>query len=145
MLTLETVSPQNYKETLGLSVAKDQKHLIEPVVQSLADAFVWSALPRVARRGDALVGFVLVFPFELDGEPVVNIVRFMIEQRHQRQGLGRELMAVTLDWIRSLDPTPVRVRISAVPENETALRLYRAAGFEGSELEDGEVALWRDS
>ena len=68
MLTLETVTPQNYKETLGLLVAKDQQHLIAPVVTSLADAFVWSALPRVARHGDALVGFVLVFPFERNGE-----------------------------------------------------------------------------
>ncbi len=145
MLTLEPVSPQNYKETLGLSVAENQQHLIAPVVKSLADAFVWSALPRVARHEDALVGFVLVFPFELNGEPVVNIVRFMIEQGRQRQGLGRELMRVTLDWIRSLEPTPVRVRISTFPENERALKLYRAAGFEGSELEDGEVALWRDA
>ena len=145
MLTLEPVTPQNYRETLGLSVAKDQQHLIAPVVKSLADAFVWSALPRVARRGDALVGFVLVFPFEKNGEPVVNIVRFMIEQVCQRQGLGRELMEVTLDWIRSLEPTPVRIRISTKPENERALKLYRAAGFEGAGLEDGEVALWRDA
>ena len=144
VIELERVTPANYAETLALSVCPAQERLIASVVKSLADAFVWNADVRVAREGDCLVGFVMMYAFERDGEPIVNVVRFMIDQRHQGRGLGRIMMAKTLDWISAFDPPPRRVRISTSPENMRALRLYRSAGFEGSEIEDGEVVLWLD-
>jgi len=144
MLTLDLVTPANYEESLALKVSEDQEHLIAPMVNSLADAFVWKAEPRVAIEEGRLVGFVMVFPFTLDDTPVVNIVRFLIDAGHQSRGLGRQLMGATIDLIGSLEPRPVRVRISTFPENERALSLYRSTGFEGSDIEAGEVVLWRD-
>ena len=144
-LLLERITPENYAATLALSVAPDQTRLIAPVVRSLADAFVWGAEPRVARRGTDLVGFVMIFPFELAGEPVANVVRFMVDEHHQGQGIGRELMAATLGWVESRSPRPSRIRISSLPENTRALGLFRSCGFEGNDndLEDGEVVLWK--
>lgn len=143
VVELEPVTPGNYEETLELAVTADQSRLIASVTKSLADAFVWHALARVARHEGAVIGFVLVYPFELEGENVANIVRFMIDQRHQRLGLGRAMLSSTLDWMAELEPRPQRVRVSTFPENEPALRLFRSAGFVGSKVENGEVVLWR--
>jgi diamine N-acetyltransferase len=142
-MDLEPVTPENYAETLTLAVAPDQERLISPVVKSLSDAFVWQSQVRVCREAERLVGFVMAYAFEWEGEPVVNIVRFLIDQHHQGRGLGRELLRLAIDWIASFEPNPVRARISTYPDNERALKLYRSAGFEGSDLVDGEVILWR--
>jgi diamine N-acetyltransferase len=144
VIELEAVTPENYAETLTLAVTPDQERLISPVVKSLSDAFVWSSQVRVAREEDRLVGFVMAYAFEWEGEQVVNIVRFLIDQRHQGRGLGRELLTSTLDWIASFEPTPVRARISTYPDNERALALYRSAGFDGSDMVDGEIVLWKE-
>jgi len=143
VIELEAVTPANYDEVLLLRVAPAQEHLIAPVVKSLADAFVWGAEPRVARSAGQLVGLVLVFPFELAAEPVVNIVRLMIDHRHQGRGLGRLLIDSTIDWVATFRPRPSRLRVATFPENERALILYRTAGFQGSDIENGEVVLWR--
>lgn len=140
---LEAIVPDNYAETLRLDVMPEQRPWVASIEKSLADAFVWGARARVARRGDLLVGFVLVFPYAIGGTPVANIARFMIDHRHQRQGLGRALMAVTLEWLASWQPKPERIRISTFPENAVARRLYRSCGFSETEIEGGEVVLWR--
>ncbi len=146
MFVLEPISVENHVEARELSVAEGQTHLVASVAESLADAYVWKqSQTRVARNQDGvLVGFVMVFPFELVGEPVVNIVRFLVDKDHQGIGVGRQLLDATVQWLASLEPEPVRIRVSTSPENERALRLYRAAGFEGDELENGETVLWRD-
>jgi RimJ/RimL family protein N-acetyltransferase len=146
MIVLEPVGVENHTEARGLSPAADQMHLIASVTESLADAYVWKdAQTRVARNQDGvLIGFVMIFPFELDEEPVLNIVRLLVDQDHQGAGAGRELLDATLRWIASLEPRPVRVRVSTFPENHRALRLYRTAGFEEDDLENGEIVLWRD-
>ena len=144
MIVLRPVTPENYDSALELHVTPEQERFVGPVMQSLADAFVHvGAEVRMACDDDLPVGFVLIFPFELDGEPVVNIVRFLIDARYQGRGLGRESLTATLDWIRSLVPRPQRVRISTLPDNEAALALYRSMGFEDHGMEEGELALWQ--
>lgn len=144
MITLELVTPENYDEALALAVTDEQAHLIAPMVKSFADAFIWNAHPRVAVMDGRLVGFVMVFPFEVARAPVVNIVRFLIDARFQGQGLGRRLMGATIDWVATFDPRPSRIRISTFPENQRALGLYESVGFRQSGVEDGEAVLWRD-
>jgi diamine N-acetyltransferase len=145
VLTLEPVTVENYAATLALSVKPEQKDLVAPVVHSLADAYVHRALPRVAREGADLVGFVLVYPFELDAVACVNVVRFLIDRQHQGRGLGRALMAATLSWLASWDRPPARIRIATLPHNAAARRLYQSAGFVEDGIHDGEVVMWRSA
>lgn len=145
MLTLEEITPENYQEAMALSVTEAQQAFVSPVVRSLADAYVWDALPRLAREGEKPVGFLMVYPFEHDGLRVINIVRLLIDREHQGRGLGRELMTSLLGWLATLEPPARRLRISTKPENAGALHLYRAFGFEGEEMYEGEVVLWRDA
>lgn len=75
---------------------------------------------------------------------IVNIVRLMIDARHQGKGLGSDLLKVATVWISGFHPRPHTIRISTVPENVTAFLLYKSQGFHETGIEDGEVALYRD-
>lgn len=144
MIRLEPITPDNQKAVREMSVREDQQHLVAPVELSLADAYVWKESSfRAAYKDESPVGYVLVFPFTESDQRIVNIVRLMIDARYQGSGLGRALLITTLEWIESFSPVVDKVRISALPENEVALRLYRSEGFEDAGLEDGEVALYR--
>ena len=147
MLTLEPGTPDNYEAALALKVRPDQEPFVAPVVNSLADAYVWrhGAIPLVARDGEAAVGFVLLYyPFEDEGTDKITLVRFMLDQQHQGRGLGPELLTATLEYARALQPRPARVKLSVVPENRHAQRLYEQFGFAGNEVEHGERVMWCD-
>jgi diamine N-acetyltransferase len=143
-LQLQPITPDNQAAIRSLSVSADQSHLVATVDQSLADAYVWKdAVFRGAYHDAEPVGYVMVFPFDRNGERVVNIVRLMIDARFQGRGLGRTLLTETLEWIGSFEPPAGRIRISTLPDNDVALRLYRSLGFEKSGTEEGEIALYR--
>ena len=143
MIELRDITPDNHLEVRSLSVHPEQTRFVADVDKSLADAFVWrDALARAAYHQGAAVGFVMIFPYSEAGVSHVNIVRLMIAAEHQGIGLGRQLLAETLLWIDALSPD--RIRISTLPDNETALRLYRSFGFVENGVEDGEIALYLD-
>lgn len=98
---------------------------------------------RLAYDGEVAVGCLLVAPFERGGDPIVNIVRLMIEHRHQGQGLGRGILQATIDWISNFDPKPMRIRISTLANNAVALSLDKSHGFNETGTEDGEIVLYR--
>ena len=142
MLTLMPVTSDNYDAALELGVAPDQQRFVAPIVKSLADSAVWvDARLRVARHDDVLIGYMMIFPFDRDGEKLVNIVRLMIDQRFQGRGLGRKLLIATLE--ETVFYAPDRIRISADPANHVALSLYESVGFVQAGMEEGEVALYR--
>lgn len=143
MIELRDITPDNHLEVRALAVFPEQQHLVATVDKSLADGFIWKdALLRAAYHDNTAVGFVCVFPFEENGRRTVNVVRLLIDSRHQGQGLGRALFGSTLKWVESLSPD--RIRISTLPENEVALSLYKSMGFVEAGIEDGEIALYLD-
>ena len=145
MIHLKPITPENHVEVRQLAVRTDQSHLIASVEKSLADAYVWSdSVFRVAYEDETSVGFVLVFPFSDDGKRIVNIVRLMIDARFQGRGLGRALLRKMFEWFRSFEPAVDRIRISTLPENATALALYKSEGFRERGEEHGEVVLYRE-
>ncbi len=143
-LELVAIDEHNHRAVRSLDVHPDQTHLIASVDASLADAYVWTdSIFRAALEEGIPVGYVLVYPFDRDGYRLVNIVRLMVDARHQGRGIGRTLLGTTLDWIRTFTPAPDLIRISTLPENERALGLYLSMGFEARGTEDGEIALYR--
>jgi diamine N-acetyltransferase len=144
VIDLIEITEENHRAIRALSVRPDQEHLVANVDASLADAYIWTeAIFRGAVRDGIPVGYVLVFPLDRDGHRVVNIARLMVDARFQGQGLGREILSRTLDWISAFSPRPDLIRISTLPENEPALGLYLSLGFEPRGREDGEIALYR--
>ena len=81
------------------------------------------------RAGHDIVGFTMLYPLGGEGEPaVINLVRFMIDHRFQRRGLGRLAMEAI---IRNASSRPgVKVmQLSVLPQNQAAIKLYEALGF----------------
>lgn len=144
LIQLRPITPENHAEIRKLSVRDDQRQFVASVEKSLADAYVYpDATFRAAFEGETAVGCVLVFPFDDEGQRIVNIVRLLIDARFQGRGFGRETLKETLAWIRSFAPPVELIRISTLAENEIALKLYQNLGFQERGVESGEIALYR--
>jgi len=145
VVELRPVTPDNYRACIEMTVRPEQRGFVAPNRHSLAEAYVHPAAePRLIYRDDEPVGFVMFHPVDperpADGH---GIVRFMIDERHQGQGLARPALRAALEWIREQHHVD-RVRLSVVPENEQARALYRAEGFaETGEMDHGEVVMVR--
>jgi diamine N-acetyltransferase len=94
---LEEITPANIEAALALRVRPDQEHLVEPVVKSLAEAYVHPgvAWPRLIRDGDRAVGFLMAFldiDFAGDGKGAdirSGLWRLNIAAGEQGCGYGR--------------------------------------------------------
>lgn len=142
-IELVPVSPDNYDPAMALTVREDQKSFVGTVQKSLADAYVYKeAVFRLAYCDDAPVGYLLLYPYDENQIRHVNIVRLMIDQKHQGRGLGRALLEAAIRLIASLQPPAEVVRNSTLPSNTVALALYRSRGFIERGIEDDEIALY---
>jgi RimJ/RimL family protein N-acetyltransferase len=77
----------------------------------------------VALDGRELVGDLTVFDLAQD-EPELGMI---VAASHRGRGIGRALLDRAAGWARVNARTALRLRV--FPDNEPALRLYRAAGF----------------
>ncbi|MEU8604646.1 GNAT family N-acetyltransferase [Streptomyces parvulus] len=66
-LRLETITSANFEAATGIRVRPEQEFAVEPVVKSLAEAYVHDgvAWPRLIVDGDRPVGFLMAF-FDID-------------------------------------------------------------------------------
>jgi diamine N-acetyltransferase len=116
-MRLEKITPENYEAALALSVRPDQEDLVEPVVKSLAEAYVFSdyAWPRLIYDGDRLVGFLMAFfdiPWDPERDPDdlrSGIWRLNIAADAQRRGYGRFAVEAVCDQIRTRGGTQAYV------------------------------------
>lgn len=143
MVTLRKIEEANFRECIHLSVSEEQKKFVAPNVTSLAQAWLYgdAARPFSIYAGDTMVGFLMLDWDENEGR--CGIWRFMIDQRFQGLGYGREAMRAVLDLLGEV-PTFSVVKLSYVEGNAAAEALYRSVGFAlTGEMEDGEVVMAR--
>lgn len=135
-VTLEPVNEQNREACLGLEVSPEQSRLIATNARSLQQASTRSDFLPIAIRCDGeVVGFLM---YELRRNGVALLHRFMIDRRHQRQGIG--LRAMDIFKGRIAEAGFETVFLSFRPENTAARRLYARLDFVEQEIEsDGEV------
>lgn len=143
VVRLGRLTASNLHRARALRVHPKQRRFIAPVERSLSEARRDAGmLFRLAYVGETAVGYVLLGPQLIDGVRVVNVIRLMIDRRFQRCGYGRRLLDTALGWIDSFDPPVELVRLSVVPGNVAAEKLYASAGFTAMGFEDGELALY---
>ena len=131
---LAPVDATTWRAAYGLRPREDQEHFVAPNAYSMLEAIhTPGAEALVGFAGDVAVGFVMLEVDRRDGRPW--IVRFMIGAEHQGRGHGRRLLDAALARLEARHPG-VPIRLSVVPGNASAERLYRAAGFRPT----GEVA-----
>ncbi len=145
-VSLREISADTVLAVVRLEVAEAQKGFVAPNAISLAQAlFAPEAWYRAICLGETPVGFVmledqsrLVPPPE---HPEIGIWRFMIDARHQRQGIGRAALQLVIDEVRGRGRF-ARLELSYVPGPGCPEPFYLGLGFRHTGRVDGkEVVL----
>ena len=135
-INLKSVNPENEVACSSLEVKEDQAGLIAPNAKSIE----WAkanpkSVPLAVYTDTTLVGFVL---YEPRGNDVFSIHRVMIDRRHQKRGIARRSMELTIAEIKKRGG--VTIYLSFRPENHAAKHLFQSLGFVQHEIEsDGEI------
>ena len=147
----------NFWPLLDLRVTNEQEDFVASNAVSLAQAYDCRADGKYAQcfglyDGETLVGFAMIGHDSEDYEDIPEVYshsyclwRYMIDQRYQKRGYGRDGLALLLDYVRSApDGEEALWSTSYEPENEVAARLYASFGFEpNGELDGDEIVAVR--
>ncbi len=140
MVTLEPITRDNLRAVVKLSVGDDQDGFVATNIMSIAQAYVeptWTPLAIVA-NGEP-VGFVMVGRDTDTGHDW--IIRLMVDRAHQGKGYGKAGLLAAIERLRAT-PGNTEIRLSYVPGNAQAERLYQHVGFEATgEIDDGEIVM----
>lgn len=140
------ITPENYDEAKRLNVRPEQRKYVASIKDTLADAFVYKESQfRLVKKDGIILGYILIYPYEIKGKICVNIVRMAIDKNYQGKGLGRLLLRNIVQWIKDYYDDVSKIRISTMPENKLALKLYMSEGFEKTGIEENEIALYMDT
>ncbi len=152
MIRLEAISGKNVWDILKLRVGEAQKSFVAPNDVSIIEAYIaithhGHAFPFGIYDGDTPVGFCMI-GFGTDDEwedaPAIarnsyNLWRFMIGERYQGKGYGREAMKRVLEFIASEPCGPAEYCwLSYEPGNAAAKALYQSFGFRETGEQDGD-------
>jgi len=139
MIQLKEITHDNFHAVEKLKVREDQKNFVAPNLYSLAQAWLEyeTTRPFAIYNDETPVGFVQL---EWDEEEdSCYIWRYMIDEKYQNMGYGRESMKLIMDYIKDSGKFE-GVHLQLEPENTAAIKLYKSFGFEftGYIDEDGE-------
>jgi RimJ/RimL family protein N-acetyltransferase len=151
VIALAPVTADNWQAALSVRVQPSHLHFvasIEPVgLIMLAKCWVnydgqkWH--PFVLMDDDKTVGIAAV---GVAGE-VAWVHHVLIDVDAQGRGLGRQLMVLLAQWLRSTHPSVTRIGLNVLPANEVAWALYQSLGFVpvGRTVDDQSICMaWLD-
>ncbi len=154
MVRLEKVNAKNVWDILKLHVAKEQEDFVAPNDLSIIEAYIsitgnGHAFPFGIFNNEQPVGFLMI-GYDVDDSfenpPQIaygnySIWRFMIDEKYQKKGYGKEALRLALEYVRSFPCGPAQYcYLSYEPENMYAKKLYSEFGFsENGEMDDDEV------
>ena len=132
-VTLRDITGDNYFQVLELKISPEQEaaKFVAPVVRSLADAWYYRdegiTYPKAIYAKDDLVGFIM---YDLDPEEQqVFIWRFLIDQRYQGKGYGRQTIEAVLAMAKE-QAQITKVVADYVDGNEPMKKILLDLGFE---------------
>lgn len=155
-ITLQPITSANWMSCINLTPTEAQREHgdVAPNVFSLAQACVerwWRPLAIVA--DSTVVGFLLygrwpataITPYYGWREAGIHhVLRFMIDERYQRQGFGRAAMEQLILRVRRQRNSRA-IELNYDPANTAAAALYTRLGFQPTgEIDEGELRarLW---
>lgn len=132
-ITLRDITGDNYFQVLELKISPEQEaaKFVAPVVRSLADAWYYRdegiTYPKAIYAKEDLVGFIM---YDLDPESQqVFIWRFLIDQRYQGKGYGRQTIEAVLAMAKE-QAQMTKVVADYVDGNEPMKKILLGLGFE---------------
>lgn len=138
IVTLREVTADTFDDIINLSVSERQKHFVATNLYSLAQAYVSpEAWVRAIYADETPVGFMMLA--DEPDEPEYFLWRFMIDERYQGQGYGRQALEQLIDYVRTR-PGATELLVSYEQGEGGPEPFYRKLGFEPTgEIIDGEV------
>lgn len=132
-ITFREITSDNYSQVLNLKITPEQEaaKFVSPVVRSLADAWFYRdegiTYPKAIYANEDLVGFIM---YDLDPEEQqVFIWRFLIDQRYQGKGYGRQTIEAVLAMAKE-QAQMTKVVADYVDGNEPMKKILLDLGFE---------------
>lgn len=137
MINLKKITEDNFLDAFHLKLGEGQENYVSHPIRSLAQAYVYrdQCQPFGIYNGDEMIGYVMViYDYDI---PEYDIWHMMIDASRQGEGYGSAALRQILDYIR-IKPfgDSDRVTLTCNKENQNALKLYRAAGFVETGVED---------
>ena len=125
-VSLQQVNKNNYETVCELDASNDQEEFVACNMWSLVEAnFNEGYETRAIYLNDTPVGF---FMWVREKTNKVAIWRFMIDEKHQKKGIGRKALGLALDEIKKLK-TLKKIEICYNPKNPVAKQFYSSFGF----------------
>lgn len=143
MVTLEPIEYSNVWKVIQLTVTEEQENYVAKNTESLIEAYLnlkdgKPALPFAIKRDDEVVGFMM-FGYGHTGEDFLPKIahdnyclwRFMVDQRYQHQGIGRQAVQCAFEYLRT-GPLGKATHcwLSYEPDNQSGKAFYQSLGFE---------------
>lgn len=145
-LHIEKITPMNWHDVEDLRVGKDQNFLADNVSSLALAGVIREAGFHVYTFGIYLdeepIGFAMIgydIPFDDENDEYEKywftrssyfLWRFMIDERYQKQGYGRQALGLILDFIRSAPARQAKyVWLCYGLDNVVARKLYASIGF----------------
>ena len=128
MISLKPVTKENLNDVISLCVNEDQKRFVSTNTESLAQAYVYSenAYPFAIYSDNEPVGFIMLGYYET--KRYYTLWKFMIDQRYQNRGYGRQALELGIQFIKEHFETE-ELYTGVSLGNDIAKRLYRSVGF----------------
>lgn len=137
---LRPISEENVLAIIKLSVSDDQESLVAPNSVSIAQAaHTTNRWERAIYADGHPVGYVLLS--ENREKPRYYLWRYMIDQRYQRMGFGKQAMEQVVAYVRTL-PNATEMFLTYVPAENGPREFYASLGFVDTGIEhDGELEM----
>lgn len=138
-ITICEVTRDNWQAALRLAVYPEQQRFIAdytPIVAiALAKAYIrpggltW--LPYAFYAGTTMIGFAEL-AYEPGSAENYWLFHFFIDSHFQGQGYGKQALQTLLHFVKEHFVECRAIYITVHPENERAIHLYTAAGFQAT-------------
>jgi len=141
------------RECIELDVAPEQRAFVAHNAKSLGEAYACNkrgygcATPCAIYADGTMVGFIMYeFVKEEDHGDTYSgdayyLWRFMIDQKHQGKGYGKQALAQAIDEVKKMPNGKAEYFYTGYePENTDAKKLYESLGFvETGQVVDDEI------
>ncbi len=149
-ITVREVTRENWHDALRLAVDPTQQRFIADYVPiaaiALAKAYIrpgeltW--IPYAFYANATMVGFAEL-AYEHGSEENYWLFHFFIDRHYQGQGYGKLALQTLIEFIKNHFAECRTIHITVDPENERAIRLYTAAGFQPTGEDRWEEPVYR--
>lgn len=133
------IDPSNWRS--GLQVAQSQKHYVADSAVMLARAYAYRkqrSRAFIICADETPVGMGLYY--DLPDMACYDFSQFMIDERYQGKGYGKEAVKTVLDAMKA-DGKYHKVVLCYIEGNEAAKKLYESFGFTETDREEDEIMM----